>query len=42
MWETRDECAILRVPHNMAQARWAGDERILMLMGRVIEHAAQT
>ena len=38
IWELRGRYTILIVTHNMAQARRASEECIIMLLGRVIEH----
>jgi phosphate transport system ATP-binding protein len=39
IWELRGQYTILLVTHNMAQARRASEDCIIMLLGKVIEHA---
>ena len=40
IWELRGDYTILIVTHNMAQARRASDECVVMLLGKLIEHTS--
>ena len=39
IWELRGDYTILIVTHNMAQARRASEECVVMLLGEIIEHS---